>query len=304
MKPILPCLLFILCAMSVRAQTTRIYLDYNLNPVTDSTKATSRIMLSKYADDTTLWAVSQYTMDNHLLIEGVYKDRDLAVPSGPFKYYYNNGNYHSLHHSGSFFNGVKYGQWIDYFVDGQKMKVVTLRGNVMDGLYEEYSDNDTIPMLKGQYVKGKREGEWTTDTGIDTYKDDKLVRTTTSRKSRQQSALLQRALDSLKNRDHIVNAIQPAEFASYMSGKLSSWFHSHDRLNGTTSILITFTVDETGKLLNGAASGVFDEEFEQRVAKAIEMASPWVPAKSNGKPIKQLVHYTFVETKNINKSSH
>jgi hypothetical protein len=299
MRSTLPCLLLLVLAVSVHGQTQRLYLDSNLNRVTDSTKAATKVVLRKYVDDTTLWAASQYTMDNRLIVEGVYKDRGLTVPNGPFKYYYNDANSHYLHHSGYFFNGVKYGEWIDYYPDGKKMKLATLRGDQLNGPYELYNGKDTIPAVKGQYLKGKKNGEWTSATGTDIYQDGVKVRSIPNEAYATSQAMLEHKRDSLQQSEHFVHAVQPEQFASYMSKKLSSYFSSHDRIDGTTSIVILFTVNEKGQPTNGRAWGQVDSELQKRIAKAIDMASPWVPAQKNGKPVPEMIHYTFIENNTL-----
>ncbi len=96
----------------VKGQTT-IYVDDQLNQVTDSTKANSKLALKKYTDDTALWAVSQYTLSNKLLAQGVFKDREMTIPHGDFKYYYLHDTTYYLKRSGGFFNGAKFGEWIE-----------------------------------------------------------------------------------------------------------------------------------------------------------------------------------------------
>lgn len=113
MKRLLLCLFgFILISNLVKGQTT-IYVDDQLNQVTDSTKANSKLALKKYTDDTALWAVSQYTLSNKLLAQGVFKDREMTIPHGDFKYYYLHDTTYYLKRSGGFFNGAKFGEWIE-----------------------------------------------------------------------------------------------------------------------------------------------------------------------------------------------
>jgi antitoxin component YwqK of YwqJK toxin-antitoxin module len=302
MKPVTPFLILLFIACCAHAQSTRIYLDRNLQSVTDTNEAVTQVILSKYAEDTTLWVASQYTMSRHLIVEGVYKDRELTVPNGPFKYYVNADGRDYLAHSGYFFNGVKYGEWIDYYQSGKKMKVVTVRGNEANGLYEIFTEKDTVPVIKGYYVKGKKDGEWTSPAGTDTYKDGVKIKSIPNKERERQMAMLEHVKDSLTNPSHMVPAIQPAEFAKYMEQKIGSYFRSHDRRDASTSIVIEFIVDEKGKLSNGKGLGKLDEEIQRRIVSAIDMASPWVPATLNGKPIKQKVHYMFTELASFDPS--
>jgi len=294
MKPTLLLLVTIGIATCARAQTTRLYFDGNMNAVTDSTKAASKVILSRCADDTTLWAASQYTMDNSLTVEGVYKDRDLAVPHGPFKYYLNISGKNYLAHSGSFFNGAKFGEWIDYYPDGRKKMVQTFRNNVLNGPYVVYSPLDTTPTLKGNFLKGKRNGEWAAGWGTEIYEDGVLVKTIPGKEYLRNTALLHNTAEKLQRQEHMTAAIEPVNFGKFMQQRLASYFRPYFDKNAGTAIILTFTVTAQGKLTNGRSLTIVSDDVQQQVARAIDTAPYWVPAELNGKPISQKINYTFV----------
>lgn len=281
-------------ALPVCAQTQRIFVDANMRQVTDSTRAAAKVILGKYADDTTLWAAAQYTMDGKLAVEGVYKDKQLRVPDGPFKYY-NTSAYGEryLAQSGSFFNGAKFGEWIDYYADGRKKKLQTFRNNVLNGPYAVYNPLDTTTTLKGNYLKGKRNGEWVAGWGTEIYDDDVLVKTIPGKAYLQQKAMLDNAAENLRRQQHMTNAIEPVDFSKFLSQRLANYFKPYFERNAGTAIVITFTITEQGKLTNGRTATNVSDDIQKQVARAIDAAPYWTPAQMNGKPISQRMTYTL-----------
>ena len=293
MKPLLSLFCLVFCVYTSHAQKTVIYYDANLTPVTDSALAASKVILSKYADDTTLWAATQYTIAGQLMVEGVYKDRELATPDGQFKYYYNDAYNHYLKRSGVFFNGMKNGQWIEYLGNGKIMQLITYRGNVLNGLYEQYNGADSIPTVKGNYLNGKKNGEWITGDDITIYDEGIVMKSSTNYAYRKKEAKWHNLRDSIAASRHLINAVQPPNFEEYMWQKLSAYFNTHGNWDSSTSIAIQFMIDEKGKLSGGKALAEVDSELQERIAKVIDMASAWAPATENGKPVKQRFTYTF-----------
>jgi len=293
MKPTLTLLIAIVMALPVCAQAQRIYFDVNMNPVTDSTKAASKVLLGKYSEDTTLWSAKQYTMDNKLMVDGVYKDRALNVPNGPFKYYFNNGDSHYLAHSGTFFNGAKFGEWIDYYADGKRMKLTTMRAGQMNGPFAYYNDRDTTPTVTGQYLQGKKTGEWVYASRTDVYKDDVVVQSTPNKEYEKQNAMIIAAAQK-KRRSQMTSATAPPDFGQYMQRRLASYFKPYMETQAGTAIILTFTVTEQGKLINGKSLTKVNDNVQEQVARAIETAPYWTPAENDGKPVAQKINYTFV----------
>jgi hypothetical protein len=272
-----------------------LYLDDHSIKVADSSKATSKIIYHKYLEDTTLWSASQLSMNNQLEVEGVYKDRGLSIPHGLFKYYYNGGTTHYLKVEGYYYNGIKYGAWTEYFPNRKKSKVTTLRGAVLDGPYEVYNGIDSIPIIKGQYIKGQKDGEWTNINVKEIYKDGIKIETVPNNAFDLEKIAFQKKRDSLKAARHFIDAKEPPEFANYMRKKLDFYFSYHSRVSGLVSIVIIFTVDEEGKPINGKALGNLNSKFNDKIALAINSAPLWKPALSNGKPVSETITYNFTE---------
>lgn len=259
------------------------------------------MLFTKNAEDTTLWSVSQFTMNDVLMMQGVYKDKNLTAPHGEFKFYNFKGTNHSLVSSGYYFNGIKYGPWIEYYPDGHKRTVKTLRNDQLNGPYEVYGDHDSIPSIKGQYIKGQKDGEWITPLYTEVYKDG-IRLSYTPKKSHEEIMLdLKKAQDSLKAARHFIDAKASKEFVSYMRKKLGFYFLAHKFEAGVTSIDIIFTVGEDGKLSDGELQTNDSYRYENRVNDIIKDTPAWQPATLNGKPVTQRITYTFSEDKATTK---
>ncbi|HEY4326571.1 MAG TPA: hypothetical protein VGN20_21480, partial [Mucilaginibacter sp.] len=259
MKYLLPYLVFfITAASSVQAQTT-IYLDDNLGPVADSTKAGSKVIIKRYADDTTLWAISQYSLKNKLLVQGVYKDREMQIPHGDFKYYYLRDTTYYLEKSGGFFNGAKFGEWIEYYPDGKKMMVANYRNNILNGPYEVYNKWATDPVTKGSYLKGIKDGVWIMPGGVTkTYKDGVVIETTGEEDPEE-------ARQRVKKSQNFKDARQPSSFDHYVQEKFGFYFNSLQPSNAIRRLVVEFTVDEHGRLSYKSARADLSNNFINKI---------------------------------------
>jgi antitoxin component YwqK of YwqJK toxin-antitoxin module len=291
MKYLLPYLIFFIIAVSsVQAQTT-IYLDDNLSAVTDSTKAGSKVILKKYADDTTLWAISQYTLKNKLLVQGVYKDREMQIPHGDFKYYYLRDTTYYLKKTGGFFNGAKFGEWIEYYPDGKKMMVANYRNNILNGPYEVYNKWETDPVTKGSYLKGIKDGVWIMPGGVTkTYKDGVVIETTGEVDPEE-------ARQRVKKEQNFKDARQPSSFDHYVQEKFGFYFNSLQPSNAIRRLVVEFTVDEHGKLSYKSVRADLSNNFINKIIDLLNQAPQWEPATANGKPVSENINYTIIELK-------
>ncbi|MBS1526240.1 MAG: hypothetical protein JST19_11355 [Bacteroidetes bacterium] len=256
--------------------------------------AATKVILSKFTEDTTLWKASQFDMINHqLMVEGVYKDPEMTIPNGPFKYYFNGAGQHTLMHSGYFVNGARYGEWIDYYSDGRRMKLQTFRNNELNGPFLVYGVHDTVPAIKGNYLKGKKYGEWVSASKTDIYEDDVLKESIPNKDYEKEKARLLEASEKFRRQAHMVDAIEPVNFATYMQQKLSVYFSPYVDKRAGTAIIIVFTVTDQGKLINGRSLTRVSDAVQERVARAIDEAPWWTPAQANGKAVSQKITYTF-----------
>src|SRR5437588_10807781 len=250
MKRTLLLIVFTPIIYCARAQSTRIFLNQYFDAVDDSVLASYKVILTKWPGDTSLWAVSRYTMKNQLVVEGIYKDRAMTIPNGDFKYYYNQDSVHYLTESGGYFNGAKFGAWIKYFPDGKKKTLVTYRDNILNGACETYSDYSPDPLTMGQYVNGKKDGKWIFPSITDTYKDDVEIAFEHNTSFDREIARRRRAEQKRKKELHFIDAREAYDFVEYMRPQLKAYFAKWPPSNSIKEITISFTVNEDGKLSN------------------------------------------------------
>jgi len=153
---------------------------------------------------------------------------------------------------------------------------------------------DSTPNLKGNYLKGKRTGEWVAGWGTEVYDDDVLVKTIPSKAYLRQTAIMNEAADKVRREANITNAIEPIDFGKFLQQRLASYFKPYFDKNAATEIIIAFTITEQGKLTNGRSVTKVSDSVQEQVARAINAAPYWAPAQRNGKPITQQMTYTLV----------
>ncbi|CAN5331397.1 hypothetical protein BH09BAC6_BH09BAC6_14800 [soil metagenome] len=232
------------------------------------------------------------------MVEGVYKDKGLAVPHGPFKYYDNTGQTPYLKTTGYFFNGQKFATWTDYSPNGNKRLISTYRGNVLNGPYVMYALADTLPVVTGQYLKGQKDGEWVYRNVIDTYRNGEKIASVPNEAFERQRQRNWQAADRIKAAGYANAAKEPAEFIPYMRKKLDFLFRGTGG-PGMVSLVIQFTVNTDGKLTDGIIIGKDNMRYSKRIAEAIDGAPNWKPAQRAGTPVMQKVTYTFTEDRAV-----
>lgn len=196
---ILQTLFFLLASIACVAQYTPIeYLDKNMVPVTDKTKAVS-YRTSERSADGRKYHVNTYAMDGTLKHTGSYLDKELTIRDGEFTFYYPTGEKKNF----TFWkSGLPKGRTSAWYRNGQLKSVQEFRekyfavvefydslGNqkVIDGNgdYEEEDADETLEKrvtIRGQVKKGKKEGKYQgflkdgTLFCEEVYKDNALVK--------------------------------------------------------------------------------------------------------------------------------
>lgn len=117
-----------------------------------------------------------YYKNGNIRLSANYKNKKLE---GPYLLYHENGNPQAI---ATYKNGQFIGKYVTYKVDGQIETSVNYVFNdnqvsVMDGEY--YQNNNSQRIVKGNYIKGKKEGVWrnwygTQLMGEETFCDGKL----------------------------------------------------------------------------------------------------------------------------------
>jgi len=291
MKRILFTTSLLLITYLADAQGYRLYIDDN-GKSTDVFKATSYIIVKHLAD--TGWLMQNYDMENVILQSGTFKDRNLQIQNGKFVYFrrlnfYNNKeikeslksdtvNYITT--EGSFKDGKKDGQWIDYFIGGKVRQEVHYRNGVLNGPYRSYNDDQTTVALSGSYVDGLRDGNW------QIFSPERNVMET---EKYHKGKILSRNTTFIKS----FNLPKPPKgFEDYISSELRRTASSQLLHNLTGSYSIIFAVAADGKVMEPeSANPRQDHDPVMRIILDIIKNSPlWQPGDMGDKtsPVEDL----------------
>lgn len=166
-------ILFILCISSicVKAQVAPIYL-YGNQVTTDRNKATSYAIYGKVSTEN-VWTFKRYDLYDNLLQTGSYEDENLSTPHGNFNFYMDVQTFNSSHKTsfklkgktrflsqqGNFVHGVEQGKWIVFYPDGNVLSTQNFDNGELNGESKTFDKFGNIEE-GGNYVKGKKDGEW------------------------------------------------------------------------------------------------------------------------------------------------
>jgi antitoxin component YwqK of YwqJK toxin-antitoxin module len=173
--------LSLVISLYTSAQVSKIYITSVNKYSDDPANAVSYILVSRAPDS--LYLVKQFDMQDSITMEGAYKDNQLSIQQGEFKFYrvkkparmirldyiakktdtsfIPGKNY--VYQKGSYIDGKKTGEWLDYDINGKKIKLITFRDGLANGPFRLFGKDGQIGM-QGQYINGKHEGVWYTRT--------------------------------------------------------------------------------------------------------------------------------------------
>lgn len=189
MNKFITLILFVLCSFSAQSQIRTVYFDANDKVTTDSTIAYSYGIYGKITGQD-LWMFKKYDIDGVLMVTGAFMDDLLTLPQGKFVYYdwvdpnvdYANqtvidqGKQRYMRVSGNFVNGLRDGQWISFYENGNVRDIAHYVANSLSGEYKSFDRKGEI-IQSGQYLNDKKEGEWILEGGlrVATYQNDKVI---------------------------------------------------------------------------------------------------------------------------------
>jgi len=291
MKKLLSTLLFLQVVSLVNAQDYKLFIDDNGRPA-EVYKATSYIVVKHLVD--TGWLMQNYDMENVILQSGTFKDRNLQIQNGKFVYFrrlnfYNNkeikeslksdtANYITT--EGSFKDGKKDGQWIDYFTASKVKQEVHYKDGILNGAYRSYNDDQTTIALSGNYVNGARDGDWHIFSP-----ERNVIETEKYRKGK----ILSRETTFIKS----FNLPKPPSgFEDYISGELRRTASSQLLHNLTGSYTIIFTVRADGKVIEPQSTNERQDHdpIMRAILDIIKNSPSWQPGDIGDKtsPVEDL----------------
>lgn len=240
-------------------------------------------------------------------MKGLYKDKELKIKHGWFRYFYANQFVSS---QGNYVNGKKDGLWVSYHYNGMMkdsivysdgfpgiIKAWHINGRVRDSsVYKKdgsamhwyWFDNGQLSHTGSSY-RGEQDGHWIFNhmngkpAATELYKKDKLV----SRVYYDEAGV---ALTDTTNRD------TPAAFKGGKKKWRSFLFNDSDFMDGvklvnTTiiTVVLAFTIDEEGNVTDAYVEVPVSPAFDERALQIIKRSPAWNPAISHNRRIKTQV---------------
>ena len=191
MNKILILLLCVFCSSGSYGQVKTVFFDVKEQVTTDSTKANSYAIYGRVTGEN-LWVFKKYDLNDYLTVSGAFKDEALQIPHGKFVYYdwinpYDGfinqetvakGKERYIKLSGNFEDGLRQGQWLSYYVNGQVKSVVNYEKGMAHGEFKSFNTKGDLEE-SGKFVNDLKEGEWLLKGGLTvvTFKNDKIIST-------------------------------------------------------------------------------------------------------------------------------
>jgi len=296
--------LFLITAFTARGQQVFRVLLTSTGEKTNNIQLASSYVLVKQIPDDSAWYVKQFDMKDTIMSSGYYKDEQLSIPHGKFVYYHKVGlgnrvalfgkmiadSVNRIASVGYYINGVKSGEWFDFYTNGTKSTLNTYADGVLEGLFQKYDEFNGKVKVEGYYKKNKKEGDWcflgSDSTAIYTniFKHDKLVKTISYTNP------LVDAEYAKNNRSAIPNF----DYSVFIARKLANYRGSITH----GQCIVSFVVTSEGKVINAKVTKPFEPNLDELLVEAFSN-SRWKPALKNGKPVNQ----TQYETINIVNST-
>jgi len=289
MKPLLLYLVLFFGIKNADAQINKKFYNKNGKETKDSTKAVAYLLYQK-TDQDSVWSAVMLDMHRRPIFKGSYLDEELTIPVGKFVTYQNVVHQHKVseHQSsldtviavkqtGYYINGLKEGIWITYFPNGNKQSIKTFENNELNGLFEEYDDNEII-FSRCNYIKGLREGDsyiFRADSSVASY-----------------------------NKFWHGNSIESKEYDAK-----EQFYHAYPGFNFNYHVLkylkktglppahgnvvVAFTVTAEGKLTKPEVQMGVNPMLDEAVVEAINNSPSWVCARLNNKRVDQKISLAF-----------
>ena len=269
-------LLLILCECS-SAQTLKVYVTKSGKFSSDPKNATSYILVEKLESDSA-YSVKQFDMREAMMMQGTYNDAGLSTPHGKFIYYHKLGappdTTNFIERVGYFSNGKRVGTWTEFAKKGVKRMQYTYEDNELNGPYTIYFNDYEGHWSVGTMVNGKLECK------VYMYNADSLLIAETNY-----------VHNNIVNRiTHWVAAKPPEDYEEFVEKQLKRF---EKKIHDSPSIVVKFTIDTTGKMLDPKIIKGNDAEINALLISALLSAKPYSPATYDGRAVPQVIYETF-----------
>jgi antitoxin component YwqK of YwqJK toxin-antitoxin module len=265
-------------------QTKKMFVDSKGKISPDSVKAVAYITEEKIGDSA--FVITKYDLKRQPLSRGPYKDSLMAIRNGKFFIYgrYKNQNLETkettdglvyLASSGVYLNGVRTGAWLVYDFSGVKMEQFTFENGVLNGPYTRFNVNTGATEEEGNFVNGRREGNF----DVYRYKDPKPDYTIVYNKNHPVKTIF-----------HNQKAVAADNLDRYIARTLENYIDTLKAMQ----IVANLAVSSSGKVDSVISfNKPLPDYISQAVKTAFSTAPVFTPGTQNDLPVKQDYHYNF-----------
>lgn len=306
-------LILIFCAMSFasRGQSVVSYYDYNWKP---SSQEAARFIAEVLPTDSGFLRRDYYVQERSMQMAGLYQDADCKKPHGQFYYYHANRKLESL---GKYKNGKKDGLWLSFHSNGMMEDsthydngdpVGTSKSWWPNGMPHDsivYNPDGTAvhvswfengtPSAAGRYVmKNVPVGKWKyfhsngQTSAVEIYLNGMTTERTLYDENGQQMP---------EGSDQDREASFPGgtkAWDKYLHKKV--FFPDRYKLANADQavVVVTFSVDEDGKVGDAFVSTPLFRQFDDIALKAVQGSPNWLPAIAHNRRIKTWMRQAIV----------
>jgi antitoxin component YwqK of YwqJK toxin-antitoxin module len=303
MKTLLLSAFALSCLVCVSQPQEQLY-DHNWKPTNDVQKARFYSM-TEHKDS--LWVTyDYYIFEKKLQMKGSYKDSAKKIRHGEFTWYHANGY---LERQGTYINNKQTGTWVSYYENGVmrdsshyifgNKKGISLswhyNGFMADssslntdgsGVVVEWFDNGT-PAAAGKLAAGRKlHGTWQffhkngSLSALEVYDNGKLIK-----KEYFDEKGVKEADTTSKDRDAQFSGGGKA-WQKYLQKQIYWPPNLSFQTSGEAVVVVRYSVDEDGKIVDAYVSLPFHPEFDRIALKAITQSPKWKPAISHNRKVK------------------
>lgn len=299
----LVCMLSFLISITLAGQKQENYYDYNWKPC----EPEDARFYSTVEKTDSGWLRRDYYLGNlQLQMQALYSDRETKIMSGHCLYYYPNGRlsavgfkknnktegiytrYYSngmMADSAMYHNGVPAGSRIMWHRNGYMSDSIAHVNDSMDVHYSWF-DNGSISFA-GYLLKEKKHCKWKYFHRNGNLSAEQVFNNgeTVSVKYFNEDSTEQP--DTSKANSEAVFKNGGVEgWLKYM-GKNANWPEGFALQNASrVVVVVSFTVDEEGKVQDAEVSVPFHKEFDSIALKVIKNSPPWKPAIAQNRKVK------------------
>jgi TonB family protein len=280
MKKIILANIILFFAINIYSQFAPDTIFYNKNwQQSDPENASYYRVVSIDTSGEIQYLVRDYYVSGQLQMTGAYKSISPDKKTGPFKYWYENGQCQLVC---SYMDNKPEGEYLEYYNNGKLKNKRTYKKGLLDGKDKSWSSEGFLAKVV-EYKNGLKHGRFLTyyDNGKlirkDIYRNNNFIKGNCyTREGRDTSYFEYFIMPKFKGglegfRKFILDRIKYPEIAR------------QNREEG--QVYLKFTVDKEGNIIKSRIIKADKEYFNEEVMRVLELSPKWIPGRKDGKLI-------------------